>query len=112
MIRSLLSIALCSVVLLTGGCAAFKKVDPTIEQRDSFIQTHPDVSELDKTCVYDNRFEVGILQETVRFLLGEPLKIEIVHQPWATQENWIYRHNGKMTFIIEENRVVGILQDN
>ena len=110
MIRSLLSITLCFFIL-SSGCAAFKKIDPTIQERDNFIQSHPDLSELDKTCVYDNRFEVGIFQETVKFLLGEPYKVEIVHQPWATQENWIYRVKGKMTFIIEENRVVGILSE-
>jgi hypothetical protein len=48
--------------------------------------------------------------ETIDFLLGKPDKLEIVKQPWATQENWIYFKNGKKTFIIEEKHVVGILE--
>jgi hypothetical protein len=49
-------------------------------------------------------------QETVLFLLGQPNKIEIVKQPWATQENWIFKKAGIKTFILEEKHVVGILK--
>jgi hypothetical protein len=83
---------------------------PKPEEVDQYIQAHPDMPELDKSCIYDGRFEIGMLQETVLFLLGQPNKIEIVKQPWATQENWIYKKAGIKTFILEEKHVVGILK--
>jgi hypothetical protein len=86
-------------------------IKPKQEDIDQYVQAHPDMPELDKSCIYDGRFEIGMKQETVLFLLGQPNKIEIVKQPWATQENWVYKKAGIKTFIIEEKHVVGILKD-
>jgi hypothetical protein len=97
--------------IVCAGCTGRQVVKPSIEKIDEYIKTNPDVPELDKSCIYDGRFEVGLRMETIKFLLGEPKKVEIVHQPWAVQENWIYTRGGKKTFIIEDKHVVGILQD-
>jgi len=85
-------------------------IKPKQEDIDAYVQTHPDLPDLDKQCIYDGRFEIGMKVETLDFLLHKPDKLEIVKQPWATQENWIYNKSGKKTFIIEEKHVVGILE--
>ena len=96
--------------LMSVQCFMQPFIKPKQEDIDSYVQTHPDLPELDKSCIYDGRFEIGMKQETVQFLLGEPNKIEIIRQPWATQENWIYKKAGIKTFIMEEKHVVGILK--
>ncbi len=108
--RVLCSLAAMAIVMLIG-CGGKAMVKPDLTRIDAYIKEHPDLPELDKSCIYDGRFEVGLRRETVKFLLGEPKKTEIVHQPWATQENWIYTQGGRKVFIIEDNHVVGILQD-
>jgi len=110
--RTLLSLCLAlTAVLSIVGCAGQEAIKPKIGQMDEYIKTHPDLPELDKACIYDGRFEVGLRQETVEFLLGKAPKITIVHQPWAVQENWIYNMGGKKVFIMEEKHVVGILEE-
>jgi hypothetical protein len=95
-----------------AGCAGSKDfIKPSQEEIDSYIQTHPDMPELDKSCIYDGRFEIGIKQETLYFLLGEPLKQEKVQQPWALQEKWTYKKRDSKVFIIEDKHVVGILEN-
>jgi hypothetical protein len=94
------------------SCASKDFIKPDQALIDTYIQAHPDLPELDKSCIYDGRFEIGIKQETLRFLLGEPKKIETVHQPWAIQEKWIYKRGGLKIFIIEDKHVVGILEEN
>lgn len=99
-------------ILILGGCAAQNAVvKPSIHQIDAYIKQNPDIPELDKACIYDGRFEVGLRQSTVEFLLGKPKKVEIIHQPWAVQENWTYTKGGKKVFIMEDNHVVGILEE-
>lgn len=93
------------------GCTPNDFIKPTQQEIDAYIQNHPDLPELDKSCIVDGRFEIGIKQETLRFLLGEPKKLETVHQPWAVQEKWIYKRHGQKVFIIEEKHVVGILEE-
>jgi hypothetical protein len=109
--RFMLNCSLMICVCLFGlQCFMQPFIKPKQEDIDNFVQAHPDLPELDKSCIYDGRFEIGMQQETVQFLLGQPNKIEIVKQPWATQENWIYKKAGIKTFIIEEKHVVGILK--
>ncbi|MBN1307431.1 MAG: hypothetical protein JXA18_05915 [Chitinispirillaceae bacterium] len=105
------------VLLVAGavlaGCAAKKDfIKPTQEEIDAYIKEHPDLPEVDKSCIYDGRFEIGIKQETLYFLLGEPLKQEKVQQPWALQEKWTYRKRDQKIFILEDKHVVGILEKN
>ena len=109
--RNMLSI-LCCVGLLgvLGGCFMKPFIKPSQEKIDQYVQSHPDLPDLDKQCIYDGRFEIGMKVETLEFLLDKPDKLDIVKQPWATQENWIYYKNGRKTFIIEEKHVVGILE--
>ena len=96
---------------LFSGCTPEMKRRPP-EEIDKYLQDHPDLPETDKMCVEDGRFEIGIKQETLLFLLGEPKTKEIVKQPWAVQEKWIYQKRGKKIFIIEDKYVVGILESD
>ena len=77
---------------------------------DKYLQEHPDLPVTDRTCIEDGRFEIGITQETLLFLLGEPGRKETVKQPWAVQEKWIYG-GGHKIFILEGKYVVGILEN-
>jgi hypothetical protein len=97
-------------VLLAAGCYSRDFIKPNQAKIDEYIQAHPELPEYDKTCIYDGRFEIGIKQETLEFLLGPPRKMEVVQQPWATQERWIYKRRGEKIFIIEDKHVVGILK--
>jgi hypothetical protein len=108
-LSGLLLAALCCSLCLCGGSEFIKKSPNEI---DKYLQDHPDLPEADKNCLEDGRFEIGILKETVLFLLGEPTQKKIVKEKWATQEYWIYQRGGKKTFIIEDNHVVGILEKN
>ena len=110
MIRLMLSLLIGASVILCVGCYNKSFIKPNQAQIDSYVQAHPDLPEYDKSCIYDGRFEIGIQQETLKFLLGEPSKLEIVKQPWATQEKWIYKRRGQKIFIIEDKHVVGILE--
>lgn len=107
--RLLLSAAVASVVAVTG-CMRSDFIKPSITQIDEYIQANPDLPEHDKASIYDGRFEIGIRQSTLEFLLGPPARLEIVQQPWAQQERWIYRRRGEKIFIIEDKHVVGILE--
>ena len=97
------------LLLLTAGCYNKSYIKPNQAQIDAYVQQHPDLPEFDKSCIYDGRFEIGLKVESLQFLLGEPSKIEVVKQLWATQEKWIYNQNGEKIFIIEDKHVVGIL---
>jgi hypothetical protein len=110
MIRKALNYALLLCLCLFAAQCLSTFIKPKQEDIDQYVQAHPDLPELDKSCIYDGRFEIGMKQETVLFLLGNPNKIEIVKQPWATQENWVYKKAGIKTFILEEKHVVGILK--
>ena len=93
------------------GCTPRDFVKPSIAEIDAYIQAHPDLPEYDKACIYDGRFEVGIRQSTLEFLLGKPHKLQNVQQPWAMQERWIYKRRGQKVFVIEDKHVVGILEE-
>ena len=107
---NVLCLLLCCALAFVGsiGCLGKQFIKPTQDQIDEYIKANPNITELDKSCLYDGRFEVGMNQEIVRFLLGEPKKIEIIQQPWAQQEKWTYKHNGDKIFFIEDKGVVGI----
>lgn len=109
MIKRMVSISFL-VALLIPCCGCFNKnfIKPTQQQIDEFVKNNPDLPELDKACIYDGRFEVGMRKETVRFLLGEPKTIEQIQQPWAMQEKWTYKYGGDKIFYMEDNGVVGI----
>jgi hypothetical protein len=78
---------------------------------DKYLLDHPDLPVTDRTCIEDGRFEIGILKETLIFLLGEPKEKVTIKQPWAVQEQWKYGRSGKKVFILEGNYVVGILEN-
>lgn len=106
---SLILITLLALLTVSSsGCFNKNFIKPTQLEIDQHIKDNPDLPELDKACIYDGRFEVGMRTETVRFLLGEPKTIEIIQQPWAQQEKWIYKQGGLKIFYMEDNGVVGI----
>jgi hypothetical protein len=108
MLKKLFCLSLIITALFTIGCYNNSFIKPTQADIDAYVKIHPDLPELDKACIYDGRFEVGMLQETVRFLLGEPKDIETIQQPWAQQEKWWYKQGNKKVFYMEDNGVVGI----
>ncbi len=99
------------VGLIMAGCSPKSFIKPNQVQIDAYIQSNPDLPELDKSCIFDGRFEIGILQETLKFLLGEPIKSETIKQPWAVQEKWFYKSGNQKVFVIEDKHVVGILEE-
>ncbi len=108
MIKLFLNIAIILSLIITIGCFNKNFIRPKQTEIDAYIANHPDLPEIDKACIYDGRFEVGMQQETLRFLLGPPKEIEIIQQPWAQQEKWIYKAGNFKIFYIEDNGVVGI----
>jgi len=107
-------ISLLALLALTAfNCASRRDlVKPSQLEIDQYIKNNPDLPEYDKQLIYDGRFEIGIRVETLRFLLGEPKEIITVKQPWATQQKWIYKRRGQKIFIIEDEHVVGILEED
>jgi hypothetical protein len=102
----------CAALILVGAACTDKDfVKPSIAEIDAYIQSNPDLPEYDKACIYDGRFEVGIRQSTLEFLLGKPHKLTTVQQPWAVQERWGYKRRGQKVFVIEDKHVVGILEE-
>jgi uncharacterized lipoprotein len=109
MIKQVLStVAFLSIVVVSGCSSSKDFVKPDQAQLDAYIQAHPDLPELDKACIMDGRFEIGMKKETVRFLLGEPKEIVPIQQPWAMQEKWIYKKGTFKIFYMEDDGVVGI----
>jgi hypothetical protein len=92
-------------------CSKPLLLKPSQESVDTFQQEHPDLPALDKKCISAGRFEIGILQSTLLFLMGKPDAVATVKREWAVQEHWIYKRGGRKTFIIEEQHVVGILTE-
>jgi len=88
--------------------AVFDLARPGEKEIDAYLLAHPDLPEVDQSCIADGRFEIGMLAETVRLLLGEPEVVEYVKQPWAQQMHWKYRKGKMYMFIIEDKHVVGI----
>ncbi|MDG5815586.1 hypothetical protein QA601_10875 [Chitinispirillales bacterium ANBcel5] len=105
-----LNLILLSAVILLSGCASRDLIKRDRAEVDAYIAQNPELSSLDRTCLQQGRFEIGITAETLRFMLGEPNSIETVQRPWASQEYWRYRRGGQKVFIIEDNHVVGITE--
>jgi hypothetical protein len=105
-----IKVLFCAGLFLTGCAMQRDFIQPSQEEIDAYIQEHPDLPQQDKSCIEDGRFEIGIKQETLYFLLGEPNKQEKVQQPWALQEKWIYKKRNQKIFILEDRHVVGILE--
>lgn len=108
MVKLISLLVLTSLMLLTIGCYSNTFIKPTQDQVDAYVKENPNLPEVDKQCIYDGRFEVGMRQETVFFLLGEPKEVEIIQQPWAKQEKWTYKQGDKKIFYMEDKGVVGI----
>lgn len=105
----LLKLVVLGALTLMIACAFKSVIVPKPAEIDEYLQSHADLPEVDKLCIGDSRFDVGMMQESVFFLLGKPDKVEVVKQPWAVQEMWTYNKIKKKTFIMEDKHVVGIL---
>jgi hypothetical protein len=106
--------ALLAAAVVFAACESKELIRPKQSDVDAYLQAHPDLPATDQSCIADGRFEIGMLAETVRFLLGEPKVVEQVRQPWAQQEHWNYKKGRKSKnsqFIIEDKHVVGIDDD-
>jgi hypothetical protein len=86
------------------------KANPT--EIETYIQQNPNLDDLDKDCLYNGNIKIGIKATTLQFMLGEPKSVEVVEQPWGTQEEWYYKNGGKKKFIIEDGGIVGIEEMN
>lgn len=106
-----LSLLALSALVCFCFCTGKEMIKPKPDVIDKYISDHPDLPVTDKDCLEDGRFEIGMLQETLVFLLGEPKIKENVKQPWAMQEKWIYQRRGQKVFVIEDKHVVGILDE-
>jgi hypothetical protein len=102
---SLLLLVAVGCCLCAGGKQFIRK---SPEEIDKYLIEHPDLSATDKQCLESGRFQMGVRQATVLFLLGEPARKETVRQPWAVQERWIYTADGEKIFIFEDQRIVEI----
>ena len=107
--RTLLLLSLTTLLILTacGGSKATTSV-VTPEKMNTYIESHPELSDLDKACILNGEFKVGMGAETVIFLLGEPDTIDKVTQPWGKQLVYTYKKGGKKIFTVEDSGVVGI----
>jgi hypothetical protein len=92
------------------GCAGTNYIEATPQEIDQFLAMG-NVPDFDKACLLDGEYKVGMRANTLKFMMGDPKSIEVVKQPWATQEVWFYKNNGKKWFTIEDDGVVGIEQE-
>lgn len=109
--RSRLLKAMLCAVLCCCFCAGTRFIRKSPEEIDQYLLAHPDIASADRNCIENGRFEIGIHKETLLFLLGEPEKKEVIKEPWATVEHWIYRNHGKETFVLEGRLVTDILEN-
>jgi len=110
---SVAALLLIAGALILAGCGGSKELlRPKQAEIDAYLLAHPDLPQVDQSCIADGRFEIGMLAETVRFLLGEPKIVEDVKQPWAQQVHWKYRKGKTRLFVIEDKHVVGIDEFN
>jgi hypothetical protein len=112
--RVSLAVLLTAAVVFVGCGGSQDLIRPKQSEIDAYLQAHPDLPATDQSCIADGRFEIGMLAETVRFLLGdpEPKMVEHVKQPWAMQEHWKYKKGKTRLFVIEDKHVVGIDEFN
>lgn len=74
-------------------CIPFVKPPPGVGvDKEEYIKYYPNLPEKDKKCVREERFEIGMLNETVFFLAGEPKKIDTIEQDNNEIVKWLYRH--------------------
>ena len=109
LLLSLLFVAL-TLTACGSGSSTVSVVSP--EEMNTYIESNPDLSDLDKACILNGEFKIGMGAETVIFLLGEPITIAKVSQPWGEQLVYTYKKGGRKVFTVEDNGVVGIELDD
>lgn len=104
---AIITLVMCTVFF---SFAAAKNMSLKISNAeiDKYIAQNPDLPDFDKSCLISGEFNIGIQAKTLKFMLGEPKKITKIKQPWAEQEEWFYKVDGKLYFTIENGGVVGI----
>ena len=91
---------------------AFIKRPLPAEEKQLYIQAHPNLPELDKRCINYSTFKIGMRSETVRFLIGEPVKVLDVENENIKLKKWVYRGSlfrkkvGIKAFILNSDGIV------
>ncbi len=96
------------MMLFVANCCYKKGIIATQTDIDIYIKSHPDLPEIDKSCINNNHFEEGMLSSSLILLLGQPLEKELLAMAWICRERWIYGRCVKKVFHIENSLVVGI----
>ena len=104
---SLLAFIICAI-LISFATAKNMSLKLSGTAIDEYIAQNPDLPDFDKACLMSGEYRVGIQAGTLKLLLGEPRKVSRIKQPWGEQEEWFYKVDGNMYFIIENGGVVGI----
>ena len=104
--KQLIILAILSLSLLS--CVKETVVKPNMSEVETYIEQNSTISDVDKEALRNAEVRVGIRQETLRFMFGEPKKITTIQQPWGTQEVWLYKNGGKKNYFIEDGGVVVI----
>lgn len=91
----LLFLSLCNRTLIKG----IKSPSVIIEE---YLRAHPNLPEKDRKCIKERQpIEIGILKETVQFLVGFPTSIDTIDQ----DEMKVIRWNFKRTQSTKNNIV-------
>ncbi len=103
------SLLLLAVLSLGLGCKATTGgllVDQY--QVDSFLRSHPSLSQIDKECLKNRTFQIGMTQEVVEVLLGRPRKIEQIKTGRGQMEKHIYNRSqlGIQFMLFDENGIL------
>lgn len=112
MLKNINNIILIAVIFFTPISCYYNNyykncINLTQTEIDVYLKNHPDLPEIDKTCIKNYWFEEGMRSATVIFLLGEPNDRETLLVPWQEVEKWIYGKCGELIFYVEDGIVTG-----
>ncbi|MGM0443100.1 MAG: hypothetical protein ACQEQV_02840 [Fibrobacterota bacterium] len=96
--------------LLLFACAGGGKTLPTKTEADTFMAQNT-VSGIDSSCLIEGEYRIGMSRHVLEFMYGEPSEISTVREPWGTQTHLLYTKGDDKLFIIEDEVVVGIRQE-
>ena len=63
----------------------------TWELVEVYVEEHPNLPKKDKICILEGRFEIGMHNQSVFFLAGEPAKIDTLEQEDKQYIKWYYK---------------------
>ena len=83
--KLIISIVILSLVMLFVGCATFAQ-----NRRETYVTTHPNLSEQYKQDILTGRVRLGMSKEEVIASWGKPPTIYISVNDNIRSEKWIY----------------------